>query len=94
MATTVVESGRASPLLGGGAEVHEADISTDGSGNGSTTVSWEDSFDDSNVVVLVTGTESGTWFVSSAGASQATVEVEGATADGTVTAYVLAAGDR
>lgn len=92
-AQEIVRSVLASPNLGDmRVEVHAVDISTGTGGAGSATVSYEEGFAGSEVYPLITGDEGGDWFVSSAGASQATAEVENATASSTVTAYLLVVG--
>lgn len=73
-------------------EVHAADISTGTGGAGSTTVTWETEFDGGEVYVTATPDSDARAFVSSAGASQATVEVAGGPASATVTVYVRATG--
>lgn len=73
-------------------ELHAADISTGTGGAGSTTVNWNESFADSEVYAFATAQSDATAFVSSAGSSQATVEVSGGPASTTVTVNVLAAG--
>lgn len=88
----LINAARAIPNLDKRAEVHTVDISTDSNGDGSATQSWDTAFG-GGVFVLVSGDEGADWFVSSSGTSQATVNVEGATANSTVTATVLAVGD-
>lgn len=75
-------------------EAHAVDVSTDASGNGSSTVSWSESFADGTVFAFVTlQTANGDVAVTSAGSSQCTVQVSGhSTTSGTVTANVLAIG--
>lgn len=89
----VVDSGNAIPNLGEvRVEVHAVDISVS-SNSGSTSLDWDEDFGGGEVYVQVSGDEAGDFFASSAGSSQATVEAAStATADGTVTAFVLAVG--
>jgi hypothetical protein len=94
MGSPLIDSGQAETQIEGGVEFETVDVSTDASGNGSTTVSWSREFRDSDVAVFVSGQDTGDFYPSSAGSSQATVQVSGATADATVTVHVLAVGDR
>jgi hypothetical protein len=74
-------------------EVHSAEITTDANGDGSTVVNWEQGFGGGDVFPFVSGAADGFWYTSSAGATQATVEVSGSsTTGGSVDAWVLAIG--
>jgi len=73
-------------------EVHAVDVATGSGGAGSSTVSWGTEFDGGEVYVTGTPDSDARVFVSSAGASQATVEVAGGPANATVTVYVRATG--
>lgn len=87
----LINSKNSFPNLGGTAEVHSATVSTDANGDGSATVTWDNSLP-GTVFVVATGRDTGNVFVSAAGNSQATVNVDGGPADGSVTVNVLAAG--
>lgn len=73
-------------------ETHSVDVSTDSSGAGSATVSWDDGFS-GNVRVFPALPEQGDVWVSSKGGSQATVNVANVSANATVTVEVVAYGD-
>jgi len=75
-------------------EAHATDVSTDANGDGTATVSWDTSFSDGTVFAVATLQDrSGDVAVSSAGADQCTVAVDGhSTTDGTVTVTVLVVG--
>lgn len=88
-----------SPQIGGGAEYHEVDVSTDSNGDGTATLSWDSGFDESDPVAVASLTsdegDNGRAFCTSTGASQTTVTVKSATTtNGTVTVAVVVAGDR
>jgi len=87
-----INSSRGVPNLDQRAEVHTATVSTDASGNGSTTVSWDEEFR-GNVRVFVEPGEACATGVTASGNTQATVAVSGATADSSVDVEVLAFGD-
>lgn len=93
--TELIRTADAQPTIEGAAEYHPGvSISTDANGDGSTTVSWDEDFNDGDVAVQVTGTEAGDWHASTSGASQATINVLGAAAGTTVTCHVTAFGNR
>jgi hypothetical protein len=74
-------------------EAHTADVSLDGSGAGTATVSHNESFGTDEVYALATGTGSGEVVaVTAAGASQSTVDVTSGASDGTATVNVLVVG--
>lgn len=73
-------------------EVHAVDVATGSGGAGSSTVTWETEFDSGEVYVTGTPDSDARVFISSAGASQATVEVAGGPANATVTVFVRATG--
>jgi len=79
----------------GDIDAYETDISTDTSGNGSSTVSWAEDFANGSPKVIVTGDDDGDFYVSARGSSQCTVNVSGSsTTSGSVTAYIVAIGKR
>jgi len=93
MGDEIIASGRASPNLGPyRAERHVVSVSTDTSGAGSTTQSWDGEFS-GNVEAVATAKADANAFISSIGTSQATVEVSGGPASTTVDVVVLATGD-
>lgn len=75
-------------------EVHTVDVSTGTSGDGSSTVTYDTSFADGTVFAFATLQDAnGDVAVTSAGSSQATVQVSGhSTTSGTVTANLLVVG--
>lgn len=78
-------------------ETHTTDVSTDSNGDGSTTVSWDESFKNGTVFAFATlQSDEGdnvALAVTSTGADQCTVTVgSAATTSGTVTVNVLAVG--
>lgn len=87
----LINSKSSYPNLGGTAEVHSVDVDTDANGDGSATVTWDETLP-GTVFAVATGRSAGNVFLSAAGASQGTVNVEGGAADGTVTVNVLATG--
>lgn len=74
-------------------ESHAVAVSTDGSGDGSATVTWNERFDSGEVYVQVTAGSDGDCYVPSSGETQATVSIAGSsTTGGSVTVFVLAVG--
>ena len=74
-------------------EVHTVDVALDSSGAGTATVSHDEEFGGSEVYALATGTATGeNVTVTSAGATQSTVDVDGGAADGTATVNLLVIG--
>jgi hypothetical protein len=77
---------------GGDIDVYETTVSTDGSGNGSTTVSWSEDFDSTPTLLVSSASGEAGW--SAVGTSQATVDVSGGDTSTDVTVSVMAIGDR
>jgi len=93
MGDEIIASGRASPNLGAfRMERHVVTVSTDTSGAGSATQSWDGEFR-GNVECVATATADANAFVSASGASQGTIEVSGGPANTDVDVVVLATGD-
>lgn len=92
--TSLIDSGRASPVLNGGIEYGVISISLDSSGNGSGNFTYEEEFRNSDVTVSITGSDAGDYTVNSAGQKEATVGVSGGPADTTVDAHVIVLGSR
>jgi len=94
MGDTLIDSGRGDPTRADmGWERHVATITTDTSGAGSTTVTWDEEWD-GNAEAQATAKADARAFVSSIGNSQATVEVSGGPASTDVDVVVDATGDR
>ena len=90
----LIESGRADPTRADyGMERHTVTISTDTSGAGSTTASWDEEFD-GDAEAVATAKADARAFVSACGNSQATVEVSGGPASTDVDVVVLSTGQR
>jgi hypothetical protein len=87
----LINSKNSYPNLGGTAEVHSVNISTDTNGDGSATVAWDGGLP-GTVFVVATGRTSGTVYCSAAGNSQATIQVEGGPASTTVAVNVFGVG--
>jgi hypothetical protein len=94
MGDTLIESGRADPAQGDFRwERHEVDVDTGTGGGGSTTLNYDEEFaDGSTVTAHVTATDTGDYFASAAGGTQATIEASGAPASSTLTCNVLVIG--
>lgn len=88
-----INSTRGLPNVDKRAEVHTVDVSTDASGDGSATVSWDTAFR-GGVFVLVSADADGDAYASASGTSQATVNIAGSsTTSGTVTLTAVVFGD-
>jgi hypothetical protein len=74
-------------------ELHAVSVDTDANGTGSTVVNHEQDFATGDVFPLVTGGADGDFYVSSAGASQTTVNVDGSTTTGgSVSVWLMVVG--
>lgn len=91
---SLIDSGQAETQIQGGVERDLIQVSTNASGEGSSVVQWSESFRETEIAVFTQIAESGSAYPSSAGSSQATIQVEGASTEATVDVFVLAVGDR
>lgn len=87
----LINSRNSYPNLGGTAEVHTVTVALDANGDGSTTLTWDNSLP-GTVFVIATGNGPGNVYSSAAGNAQATINVAGGTADGSVDVDVLGVG--
>lgn len=89
-----VDTSQGEPWNGGNVreEVHAVDVGTGSGGSGSATVSWNEAFASGEVYPTGNPDADARVHFSSAGASQATVNVEGGPANSTVTVFVRATG--